>query len=599
MKNSEKKNSLIKNIGIVMKAWVTSYPTAFILIPVYLFVCVANPFLSSLLSSKAIGSITAGNVKNFLITIAILLLCISVCQGAMNIISSFLQAHRIYTRLNVYAGTLFEKAITTDYQNVELQKNQKILAKATNSFSSNWNGPEQLMNMTLNITVTLLGIGSYGTVILLIDWKILVAVLLMFACDLTLQTLAIKYNDKHREESSEIWRKSNYIKQKSMNIAAGKDIRIYQLKEWFSSLLEKLIKERRDYEKRTNLRWYFPTVADCIINFFRDILAYSILISRVLNGEIDAATFTLYIGLIGSFSNWIYSLSSNFSQLKKSSHEFNDYFEFMKLPERIKNSENDCSGRKMDAPEIEFKDVTFCYDGAEKNTLEGLNFTIHKGEKIALVGNNGAGKTTIVKLLTGLYEQTGGQILVDGKSIEEIGLSDYQDNISVLFQDTNPLGFSIKENVASSEPEKIDSDKVLNSLKKAGLAEKIDSLKYKEKTYITQNLNDEGILLSGGETQKLLLAKAIYKNGNFLILDEPTSALDPLAESKIYEEYNQMADGKTAVFISHRLASTKFCDKIMFLEGGKIAEFGTHDELMKKGGKYKEMFEIQSQYYVK
>ena len=233
----------------------------------------------------------------------------------------------------------------------------------------------------------------------------------------------------------------------------------------------------------------------------------------------------------------------------------------------------------------------------KKNTINKLDFTIKAGEKIALVGNNGAGKTTIVKLLCGLYDQTEGQILIDGKPIDDIGLETYQDKISVLFQDTNPMAFSIEENITGLENGQCDSAKLEDSLKKAGLWDKVQSLPQKEKTFITQTFSEDGILLSGGETQKLLLAKAIYKNGSFLILDEPTSALDPLAESKIYEEYNNLAAGKTAVFISHRLASTKFCDRIMFLENGTITECGSHEELMKKGGKYKEMFDIQSQYY--
>ena len=159
------------------------------------------------------------------------------------------------------------------------------------------------------------------------------------------------------------------------------------------------------------------------------------------------------------------------------------------------------------------------------------------------------------------------------------------------------MAFTVMENVSGVEETETDKNKMWNSLETAGLKEKIDSLAQKEKTYITQNFSPDGILLSGGETQKLLFAKAIYKNGNFLILDEPTSALDPIAESKIYEEYNNLAAGKTAVFISHRLASTKFCDRIFFLENGTIIESGSHDELMAKGGKYKEMFDIQSQYY--
>ena len=196
-----------------------------------------------------------------------------------------------------------------------------------------------------------------------------------------------------------------------------------------------------------------------------------------------------------------------------------------------------------------------------------------------------------------MYPPTEGEILIDGKTIDEIGIDKYQDKISVLFQDTTPISFSIAENVCGCDLREADLARLKESLEKAGLSQKIQSLPKKEMSYITQTLDDEGIMLSGGETQKLLLAKAMYKDGSFLILDEPTSALDPIAESKIYEEYNSMASDKTSIFISHRLASTKFCDRIMFLDEGQIVETGSHDELIKKGGKYREIFDIQSHYY--
>lgn len=614
----EKKNSMIKNIGIAIGAWIKKYPSSLLIIPMYLCFRVVNPFLYSLLSSKVIGAITQGDVKNYLCVIAEILVALAVCGAGINVLGSFMQAQKVYTRLGAFGGKIFRKALRTDYQNVELQQNIKLMGKGVRALSGNSNGPEELMSQTINIAVIILGIGSYGTMILLIDWKILVAIFVMFISNVLFQTHAIKYADKHREEGSEIWRKRDYIREKSLNISAGKDIRIYQMKDWFHKLLNAFVKDYRDYERRLSVRWYYGTISDCLLNAVRDILAYSILIKRVLDGQIDIATFTLYIGLIGAFSSWIYSLSNSLNNLRRASHEFNDYFDFMNLPER-KGGESDVlfsdkaiSKTKLTseaflplgdtpqrpAPEITFKNVGFKYTGAEKSTLQNLNFTIHSGEKIALVGNNGAGKTTIVKLLTGLYSNTEGEILVNGIPINQLSLDEYQDNISVLFQDTVPMAFSIKENVSSVDAEKTDNQKVATALEKAGLKEKVDSLKNKDETYLTQNLDDEGILLSGGETQKLLLAKAIYKNGKFLILDEPTSALDPLAESKIYEEYNEMAADKTAVFISHRLASTKFCDKIMFLDNGQIAEFGTHEELMALGGKYKEMFDIQSQYYV-
>lgn len=593
----EKKNSMIKNIGIAIGAWIKKYPSSLLIIPMYLCFRVVNPFLYSLLSSKVIGAITQGDVKNYLCVIAEILVALAVCGAGINVLGSFMQAQKVYTRLGAFGGKIFRKALRTDYQNVELQQNIKLMGKGVRALSGNSNGPEELMSQTINIAVIILGIGSYGTMILLIDWKILVAIFVMFISNVLFQTHAIKYADKHREEGSEIWRKRDYVRDKSMNISAGKDIRIYQMRAWFHKLLNNFVRDYRDYERRLSVRWYYGTISDCLLNAVRDILAYAILIKRVLEGQIDIATFTLYIGLIDAFSSWIYSLSNSLNNLRRASHEFNDYFDFMNLPERNRMSEQ-VKINTDSAPEITFKNVGFKYAGAEKSTLHNLNFTIHSGEKIALVGNNGAGKTTIVKLLTGLYSNTEGEILVNGIPINQLSLDEYQDNISVLFQDTVPMAFSIKENVSSVDAEKTDNQKVAIALEKAGLKEKVDSLKNKDETYLTQNLDDEGILLSGGETQKLLLAKAIYKNGNFLILDEPTSALDPLAESKIYEEYNEMAADKTAVFISHRLASTKFCDKIMFLDNGQIAEFGTHEELMALGGKYKEMFDIQSQYYV-
>jgi ATP-binding cassette subfamily B protein len=251
-------------------------------------------------------------------------------------------------------------------------------------------------------------------------------------------------------------------------------------------------------------------------------------------------------------------------------------------------------------PEIEFRNVSFNYEGSDKKIFEDLSFKIKAGEKIALVGNNGAGKTTIVKLLCGLYPPVSGEVFVNGKLLWDGSMSvkQYMKSVSVLFQDTNPFALSIAMNVASCDEKDMNREKVKESLKKAGLSDKVETLIHKEDTYITQQLDDDGVQLSGGEVQKLLLAKAIYKDGSFLILDEPTSALDPIAESKIYEEYNRFANNKTAVFISHRLASTKFCDRILFLENGKIIEEGSHAELMAKGGKYREIFDIQSHYYV-
>ncbi len=599
---SVKKNSVLKNIGIALKAWFKRYPSAWLLLPIYLILRIATPFVTTLIPSLAIRSISAGDVRNFVILIVLALLAFWIMTGASNIMGTFIQVQRTYTRLGYFTGLFTHKAVTTDYENVEPQKKQKLLGKAANSIGSNFVGVEKVMTETTELAVILFGIISYGTAVFVLDWRILLVTFAMFIEDVALRTYAIKYSDAHREESTEIWRKKNYIKQKSFNVSAGKDIRIYQLGKWFNSLFVEIIKARAKFEKKQQLVWFYPTLSGMFFNFARNILAYAILIKKVLDGSMDIATFTLYLGLLEGFTNWIYTLSQRFNDLRRASHEFNDLHDFLNLPERARLCDGEATLASTETiaqpPAITFRDVSFAYPDVEKSTINKLSFEIKAGEKIALVGNNGAGKTTIVKLLTGLYHQTSGDILVNGKTIDQLGLEKYQDNISVLFQDTNPMAFTVMENVSGAEEAETDKDKMWTSLETAGLKDKIESLAQKEMSYITQNFSSEGILLSGGETQKLLFAKAIYKNGNFLILDEPTSALDPIAESKIYEEYNNLAEGKTAVFISHRLASTKFCDRIFFLENGTITEVGSHEELMKKGGKYKEMFDIQSQYYV-
>ncbi len=598
----EKRNNIFQNAFIVYKAMFKRYPAAVPLVLVYIVISVSLPFINTLIPAMAIRGITSGSVKTFLIYIAVTACFFCAFSAVKVFCEKKMQLKHTYTRISVFMLDFIKKAINTDYLNIEPQPKQKIMGKGVQGVSGNYDGAERVSTLTMEFIVIVLGIFSYGTAIFILDWKILAITLGMFFVDVLIRNHAVRYGDSHRESFSEPWRKMNYYERNSMNISAGKDIRIFGLKKLFDYHFDKMITVYKKFRYNYQLKWYYPTISDTAFNFVRDWAAYTLLIHKVLSGQIDAATFTIYLGVIANFSMYIYDVSLHFADLRDASHQFNDYHDFMKQKDVFAHSSGvpealEGPAHVPTAPSIEFKNVSFTYEGSTKPVLQNVSFKISADEKIALVGNNGAGKTTIVKLLCGLYQPTSGEILIDGKSINDIGVEKYQDMISVLFQDTSPIALSIAENVCGCEPKDVDRARLNDCLKKAGLLEKVNTLVKKEETYITQTLDEQGVVLSGGETQKLLLAKAMYKDGPMLIRDEPTSALDPIAESTIYEEYNQMADHKTAVFISHRLASTKFCDRILFLDGGRIVEEGSHDQLMQKGGKYREIFDIQSHYY--
>ena len=615
----ERKNSALKNTCLAYREMFKRYPASPFILLLHIIARVLTPITYTVIPAVAIKGITSGDLPFFLTSIALVLLAVFVVNMISGYTSGYLQGYRVYTRLGHFGINFFKKTLKTDYMNIEPEPKRRIMDKAVQSVASNYVGVENLMNQVMELVILIFGMFSYGYAVFLLDWRIMAITIAMFVADSLCREWAIRYSDKHREERSVLYRKINYLRGSIKDVKAGKDIRIYGLSGWFAARFNSLLKGVEKNQRGISLHWFFPTIADCLFMLPRDILAYSILISKVLAGQMDVATFTLYLGLVSGFANWIYGMSNTFHEIRKASHEFNDYNDFIDLKER-----SDQGGQSLlhnhggqsllqnqrgqtplqteafkGAPEIEFKEVSFNYEGSDKKIFDKLSFKIRAGEKIALVGNNGAGKTTIVKLLCGLYAPTSGQVLVNGQPLWDSSMSvkKYMESISVLFQDTEPFALSLAMNIACCDQNDLDRQRVKDCIKKAGLEETVDDLIHKEDTYITQQLDDDGVLLSGGQVQKLLLARAIYKNGPFLILDEPTSALDPLAESKIYEEYNNLALNKTAVFISHRLASTKFCDRILFLDQGRIIEEGSHAQLMAKGGKYREIFDIQSHYY--
>lgn len=590
------RGSLLNNVMLVNKTLFKNYPETMVLTPVYMICRVALPLLTAFIPSVAIAAITEGDATCFMIWMLGILMTEALAYIILNYSRMTLMNRRVYTRLRVFFLGYVRKSLTTDYRNLEPAKGQAAFSKGAKAVVGNNWGPEKLMTESVEFVLHLIGLFTFGTAVFTLDYRILLILLFMFVLDTVLRGRAVKIDNEKRIIMSEVHRKQEYLERGSLTLAAGKDVRVYGMEHWFHQISEKLLSEAYDYLKKGGLRWYLPTFGNHICVAAQEIVTYFVLIGMAMAGEITVAEMTLQLGLVRGFTQWIYGVSVSYGALKKANGEMKDYRDVMELPEKSERKDTKIPNFTR-GPEIEFRDVCFRYPGEEADTLSHISFTIRPEEKIALVGNNGAGKTTLVKLLCGLYEPTSGEIYINGENIKTFHPVEYQKLLSVVFQDASLLSFTVEMNVSGELPDAVDKQKVKDTLQVMGLWEKIEKLPRGTETYITQDLDEGGVQFSGGETQKLLVARAMYRNGPILILDEPTSALDPIAESKLYEEYNNMTKEKTAVFISHRLASTKFCDRILLLENGKIEEEGSHDTLMEQNGIYRELFDIQSHYY--
>jgi ATP-binding cassette, subfamily B, bacterial len=594
-----KKHSLWSNMRYVYKKVFHYNKKLTFQIPLQMFCELLAPVIGTIVPATAVGLITNGkSIRDFLLVLGGITFCYMIILFTKQYLYNVINIQNTLVRIKEFYLNNVVKLMTTDYINVEPQEKQLIIQRSINSLESNWVGPEFMMKNTPVFITNFIGLIIYGTMISILDLKIILVLTSMAILNIALTNYARSYEEKHKKDYVKYDRQISYLYDNSTSLINGKDVRIYQMEAWFYQLFKTLIKKRISWSTGIELRYFMPSLSDNILLFIRDFIAYGILITKTLNGEMDAAMFTLFVGIMSGFSNWLQQSVNAYSNLRRANLGVNDFRAYDEIEEVFRHNSNTKPLKKSKHPlTIEFKKVSFRYPGAEKDTITNLSLKIDGGEKIALVGINGAGKTTLVKLLSGLYYPTKGDILINGQSIKDYDIEEYHKLIGAVFQDVEILAFSIAKNVAACKEDEIDYKKVRYCLELAGLMDKVNGLKDKENTYLTQNLSKDGIMLSGGEMQKLMLARAIYKDAPIMILDEPTAALDPIAESELYEKYNNLTKNKTSLFISHRLSSTKFCDRIVFLENGQIVESGTHDELMRFKGKYANMYDIQSHYY--
>ncbi len=381
------------------------------------------------------------------------------------------------------------------------------------------------------------------------------------------------------------------------DMKAGKDIRLYNMAPFLEEKGNEYVRESiRLLRYSQNNNTVFTFANDFIIAL-RDGIAYYFLISGVMAGEITSAEFVLYFSAISQMSGFIGNISGYFASLSEVKLNASDCIEYLDGDFCKMNRGKGVPLPQKGALSVEFKNVTYKYPKGEKNILENVSFKIEEGEKISLVGLNGAGKTTLTLLMCGLLLPNEGEVLINGVSVMEYNRDELYTLFSLLPQDSDFLPTTIAENIALCKTEEIDYKRLWNALEKADMAEKIRALPKNVETGMMKQFDESAADFSGGEKQKLLLARVIYRDAPIMILDEPTAALDPIAENEMYLKYRDIAQNATSVFISHRLASARFCDRIYLLDGAKFIECGTHEELMALGGKYRELFDIQSKYY--
>ena len=500
-----------------------------------------------------------------------------------------------------YLGILCDKKMDIDYDILETQDFQNKQGLAFHWIVEWGSGPiERCISSPGAIAACIIGMVVYGVILAKQSGWILLFIIISVLISAAMSARALRCENAMWEKTAKVRRKMNYINNQAMDFSVGKDIRLYGMRKWFMNMYHKLLKENEKFLSVLQLQYYFESGTDAIMVFVRDGAAYIYLIYQIANGKLTVTDFVLFTSLVTGFSMWFRKCVEEIQWLVRGGYAFHAIRECFEVQNKWKGNSNktgETTGSVKKAVSIELKNVSFNYQGEEKPTLSNINLKIEKGEKLALVGLNGAGKTTLVKLLCGFYHPTKGEILVNDIPIYEYDRDDFYSMISAVFQDAQMLPGSIAQNISCERVGHFDASRIKECLRFSGLEEKTKKLPQGEETLLVRELSSQAIDLSGGEKQKLLLSRALYKEASFLILDEPTAALDPIAENEIYIKYRDLTEDKTSLFISHRLSSTRFCDRIILLENGEIAEEGTHDSLMGMDGRYAHMFEVQSRYY--
>ena len=502
-----------------------------------------------------------------------------------------------YVRLMIIKERI-AKTLGMEYEALETPEMLDRLQKAKRATAGDWQGVQGMMTYMQVMGVQIISVTIAVAIMTTFNpWIILIIVVLSFAQFLFFDYIRKKDKKEMWDAMMPHWRKLEYMENVTTDFSYAKDIRLFGMQKYLAKKQIDVYDEELRHWIKSRQYWIYNTIFAHGISLLRQLIIIGWLVYSVVFNGLSIGNFTLYTASAAAFSNAINEILQALSALRERSAHTDDYRSFMDIPSADDKAQT-IPIPPADKYTFEFKNVSFKYRGQEKYALKNVNLTLHAGEKLAVVGLNGAGKSTFIKLLLRLYDVTEGCILMNGTDIRKFDRKEYYELFAPAFQDVMVFAFPVAENVSMKEPFNTDKAEAEKMLRLAGLGDKLDKLEKGVDTELLKVLYDDGVDLSGGEKQKLALARALYKKSKIIVLDEPTAALDALAEFRLYQSFNELVGDRTAVYISHRLSSTRFCDRVAMFKDGEMVEIGTHDSLMEADDAYADMFRVQAQYYV-
>lgn len=598
-----KEFGFFSNLKFVLKVMKKYSPMLLFLLPVSAMISVGNRYTVSFLIKYIIDIATNhGTLQQLLITLGIFSVIFITLWNTNSWYNSKTEIKCILARMNL----ILEKNLITMTMPFIYTEDPNMLdcnQKASQAVGGNQQGVEGMMHIILNFSGSLGAVIAGLSIISTINFKIVILMIAIALANFFISNLANKWCKKHVwDELAPWWRKRWYMDIALGDFSYAKDIRMFGLKNYLTHKFQEINKIRFNYQKKNNRVWLLVSIASSFFWVISQVLIYIYLIRCIFAKTITIGNFTLYLSATATFFECVMSLLNSITNFLNNSRYVDDFRSFYEMPELRQNLPDQKTILPKLQPqshyEFEFQNVSFKYPRAERFALQNVSIKIKAGERLAVVGLNGAGKSTFIKLLLRLYQPTEGKILLNGTDIQTYDLNSYFKIFAPVFQEVNLFAMSFAENVSMKSLENTDKDLAHQSVVQSGLEEKLDSLEKGLDTQLLKVIYDDGIDLSGGQKQKLALARALYKNSPVVVLDEPTAALDAIAESKLYSDFDKLIGGKTSIYISHRLSSTQFCNNVAMFKDGKLIEYGTHESLLKQNGEYANMFKIQAQYYV-